>query len=168
MELCCSSKVAGGLNALERLQELEIQVLKSPAFQKLIQKSYKTFFFLSQLRQYSHLLASSDKEQHRLIELVDKSVADADRERHKLIKSQRDSAQIYVVLQQANKCIDDCLDAADITDNGLLEEVENIRTMMRELKTGELYSLDSESHGTRGPCSTKKLRTKLVQTTIVL
>ncbi|XP_021943405.1 coiled-coil domain-containing protein 13 isoform X1 [Folsomia candida] len=137
LELCCSSKVAGGMNAIERLQELELQ-----------------------LRQYSHLLASSDKEQKRLIELVDKGVAESERDRNKLIKAQRESSQIYVVLQQANKCIDQCLDAANVTDSTILQEVENIRTMIRELQTGELYSLNSES-STSGTSSVKKLKTRI-------
>ncbi len=109
-------------------------------------------------------MTSSEKEQKRLIELVDKGVGDVDRERHKLIKTQRESAQLYVVLQRANQCIDDCLDAGNITDTNLLQEVENIRTMIRELKTGELYSLTLESGSGGGG---KKLRTRFKITILI-
>lgn len=91
---------------------------------------------------------------------MDKSVAEAERERNKIIQAQRESAQVFVVLQHANKCIDECLDTANVTDQNLLQEVENIRTMIRELKTGDLlYSFNNNNDTTGTP---KKLKTKLV------
>lgn len=152
------------MNAIERLQELELQVFTTfvdTYFMSKVLEYLLIKLYILQLRQYSHLLASSDKEQKRLIELVDKGVAESERDRNKLIKAQRESSQIYVVLQQANKCIDQCLDAANVTDSTILQEVENIRTMIRELQTGELYSLNSES-STSGTSSVKKLKTRSV------
>jgi len=91
-----------------------------------------------------------------LIQVMDDAIKETEEERQKVIQAQRKSARMFSVLQQADKCIDDCLDAAQITDTSLLQEVENIRTMMRELKTGELYGLAEESDSG----SLKKLRTK--------
>jgi hypothetical protein len=102
-------------------------------------------------------LTRNETERLGLVEALENAKKQSDEQRKNTANFQQQISKIFTVLLESNKCIDDCLDAAQITDPNLLQDVENIRTLIRELKTGgELYSLDQDCTA----MSAKKLRIK--------
>lgn len=83
-------------------------------------------------------------------------LSQAEEERQKYILASEHSARISCVLKRADQCISECLDAGQVTSEDILQEVEHIRTLIRELKLGDLYVYENVQHKDM----TKKLTTQ--------
>jgi hypothetical protein len=56
--------------------------------------------------------------------------------RHKQCDMERLLAKSFAVMKRADACIDTCLDAAEVTSRSVLQEVEAIRTLIRQINAG--------------------------------
>lgn len=66
-------------------------------------------------------------------------------ERQKSIQASEHKGKIACVLHRAEQCINECLDAGQVTSEEVLREVEHIRMLIRELKLGDLYIYENRS-----------------------
>jgi len=123
LELSCSGKFAGGVDSVERVRQMETQLEKA-----------------------AKAMEAGEKERQSLIKMMQDYLNQAEDERKKLIHASEHTARISCVLQRANECINECLDAGQVTSKEILQEVEHIRTLMRELKLGDLYVYENIQH----------------------
>jgi len=108
------------------------------------------------VRHKSDALYKKDLERQKLLEAASQETNRAEIERRNAIHAESQASKIFAVLLEANKCIDNCLEAGQVTSRSVLQEVEHIKTLVRELKAGgDLYCLKI---GTKGhPLASKKL-----------
>ena len=81
-----------------------------------------------------------EKERERLLTLISNSVGEAQQERQSHAEAERLLSRSFAILSLTESCIIRCLDAGQVTNESLLEEVEEIRALIRELKAGTSYS----------------------------
>ena len=49
----------------------------------------------------------------------------------------------FAIMKRADACIENCLDIAQVTSKPIIQEVENIRTAIRQINVRNQYCLDN-------------------------
>jgi len=104
-------------------------------------------------------LEAGEKERSNLMKLLNDAMSENEQERTKNGENQSRLSRSTVVLHRANECINELLEASQITNERVLKNVEEIKTLTRELKTGALYSLEQGAGAMGDP---RKLKTRYV------
>ena len=87
-------------------------------------------------------MTASENECRRLLSLVQESIERVEEERRCHSSTERHLVKAFTVIEHAEHCIALCLDAGNISDKKILETIEDLRSMRRELKTGDLFHLE--------------------------
>ncbi|CAG7821822.1 unnamed protein product [Allacma fusca] len=96
----------------------------------------------SQFEEMKEGLKASENETRRLLTLMEDSVGRTEEERNSHCNTQRHLIKSFAVIDHAENVINLCLDKGHISDKKVLETIEDLRSMRRELKTGDLYHLE--------------------------
>lgn len=134
LEISCSGTMGKNVNIVERIGQLE-----------------------SQLENSGRIIEAANHEKVSIVKMMNDYLTQAEEERRKYVQSNEYCSRISCVLQRADQLITECLDAGQVTSEDILQEVEHIRTLIRELKLGDLYVYENVQHKDM----TKKLKTQV-------
>lgn len=102
------------------------------------------------------VINAGEREKKSILKMMQDYLNQSEEERQKSMQASEHTARISCVLQRADQCINECLEAGQVTNEDILHEVEHIRTLIRELKLGDLYVYENVQHKDM----TKKLKTQ--------
>ncbi|CAL8131478.1 unnamed protein product [Orchesella dallaii] len=134
LDISCSGKFGGNMDTVDRIRETE-----------------------SQLKNAVKAVEAGERERQSLLKMMQGYLTQAEEERQKSVHMSEQTARLSSVLKRAEQCINECLDAGQVTNKEVLQEVEHIRTLIRELKLGDLYVYEN----IQNVDITKKLKTQV-------